>query len=115
MHDCNHCSGCGQGLSLTPQEIHVLHKFSEVPFFPVARKTDDETPVFLEDDDFTPAEYGVILTLLEKKGLISLDYDIPIKRADLSAYASYPMLGSMALSARGQQVLELMDLQGVSE
>ena len=115
MHNCKSCSGCGRELSLTFQEIQILHKFSQVPFLPVARRADDEAPVFLDDTDFSQEEYAVLLTLLEKKGLISLDYEIPLKSADLSAYTPYPVIGSMALTARGQQVLELIDLQGIAE
>ena len=39
----------------------------------------------------------------------------PLPGADMSAYRGYPVHGSIALTARGQQVLELLDVQGISE
>ena len=112
MHNCDHC---GKVLSLTREEITVLHKFAQTPLISAARKIDDATPIYLEDNDFAQAEYGIILTLLERKGLIRIDFDIPIKNADVSIYAAYPIVGSMALTARGQQVLDLLELQGAEE
>lgn len=115
MSNCGNCGGCSKDLTMTPQELQVLYKFAQFPFLPVARRTDDAAPVFLDDDDYTQAQYSLILTLLERKGLIRIDFDIPLKNADVGIYASYPIVGSMALTARGQQVLELLDLQGASE
>ena len=112
MHKCDHC---GKSLSLTREEITVLHKFAQTPFISAARKIDDATPIYLEDQDFTVEEYGIILTLLERKGLIRIDFDIPIKNADVSIYADYPIVGSMALTARGQQVLDILEVQGAQE
>ena len=51
---------------------------------------------------------------MEKKGLISLDYDKPLKGFDDSAYSAYPIRGSMALTERGQLVLDLIERQGVT-
>ena len=82
---------------------------------PVARKAGDNTPVYLEKQDQTQEQYSLILICLEKKGLISIDYEKSLKNADLSAYARFDCIGSMALTARGQQVLELLDLQGITE
>ena len=53
------------------------------------------------------------LTQLEKKGLISLDYDKPLKEYHTPAYDASSVRGSMALTKRGQDVLELMEYQGV--
>ena len=47
---------------------------------------------------------------MEKKGLISLDYDQPLRGCD---YGAYPVRGSFALTQRGQRVLELTEIQGV--
>ena len=49
------------------------------------------------------------------KGLISLDYDIPLKNYDYAEYSAYPVHGSMALTARGQAALDAYEIQGVSE
>ena len=117
MADCRNCSGncggCGKALTLTEGEIGMLRELGQIPFLPVGRKIDDATPIYLEDGEYTPEEYSLILQLLEKKGLISLDFDQPLKGSDRTRYAGVPIVGSMALTARGIGVLELMDIQGV--
>ena len=72
-------------------------------------------PVYLEDPSLAPEEASLILQCLEKRGLISLDYDRPLKGWDYSAYDSYPLHGSFALTAKGQQILDLLELQGLQE
>ena len=112
--DCSGCGGCGQAsqLVLTQPELDFLRKLGQIPFLPVARRWDDPAPVYLEDgaQDYTP-----ILQCLEKKGLISLDYDKPLRGFDSQAYAAYPLRGSMALTERGHRVLELVETQGITE
>ena len=110
---CHTCGGCGRSLVLTAPELELLRHFSQIPFLPVARKADGETPVYLEEGD--PTQNGLILAVLEKKGLIDIDYHTPLDRFDYSAYAGYPLQGSMALTARGQQVLDTIELQGITE
>lgn len=109
--NCSACSGCARELVLTQKEIEFLNLLAQVAFLPVARSMGDLTPVYLEDGD--REERGLLLQCLEKKGLISLDYDKPLKGFDESAYAAYPIRGSMALTERGQKVLELMEYQGI--
>ena len=111
---CGSCGGCAKELVITPWEVEVLEKLGQIPFLPVARKMGDLDPVYLEDSDHSREEYTLILQLLEKKGLISLDFAEKIKGFDDSAYAAYPIRGSMALTQRGQQVLEMMEIQGIS-
>lgn len=110
--NCGGCTGCAKQLSLTEGELHILKSLGQIPFLPIARKADDMTPIYLEDESYTKEEYSLILQVLEKKGLISLEYD-PLTGADMSAYKGYPVHGSMALTARGQTVVELLDLQGI--
>ena len=93
----------------------MLGRFAQYSFLPVAKNASDEIPTYLEEKDYSIEEYGVILTLLEKKGLISIDYEKKLKNADLSAYEGFDCVGSMALSARGLHVLEILDLQGIEE
>ena len=112
--NCGSCGGCAKELTLNEGEQQMLDNLSEIPFLPVARKMGDLTPVYLEDEKFTQEEYSLILQCLEKKGLISLDYDKPLKNFDDSAYAAYPIRGSMALTERGQQVVEMIQRQGVN-
>ena len=117
MSNCNNCSGCGGchpgQLELNSGELSMLESFSQFGFLPVARKASDMTPVYLEDKTYTQHEYSLILQCLEAKGLIRIDYDAPLKGADMRAYGSYPVHGSMALTQRGQQVLDILEKQGL--
>ena len=72
-------------------------------------------PVYLEDPSCSPEEASLILQCLEKRGLISLDYDRPLKGWDYSAYSDFPIHGSFALTAKGQQVLDVLEMQGLNE
>ena len=109
--NCGACSGCARELVLTEKEIDFLNILGQYAFLPVARSMGDLTPVYLEEGD--REEMSLLLQCLEKKGLISLDYDKPLRQFNESAYAAYPIRGSMALTERGQKVLELMEYQGI--
>ena len=113
---CGSCGSCGSAggcMELTMGEIKMLQKLAQIPFLPVARKMGDDKPVYLEEQDKTAEEYSLILQCLEKRGLISIDYDKPLKSGYDAAYAAYPIQGSFALTQRGQQVVELLDVQGI--
>ena len=115
MSGCNHChscGGCGEFV-LHPGEVAILRKLHQIPFLPVGRETASDRPIYLEDSDYSVSEYGDILLCLEKRGLISIDYDKPLKGFDMSAYSAYPIQGSFALTQRGQQVVELLQMQGI--
>ena len=109
--NCSACSGCARELVLTQKEIAFLNTLSQYAFLPVARRMGDLSPVYLEEGE--PEEMSLLLQILEKKGLISLDYDKPLRGFADAAYAAYPIRGSMALTERGQKVLELMEYQGI--
>lgn len=111
---CSGCSGCGGGLELTEGEIGMLLNLAQIPFLPVARKMGDDIPVYLEDQKYSVEEYSLILQCLEKRGLIDIDYSKPLKSFDDHAYSAYPVRGSFALTARGQQVVELLEYQGIN-
>lgn len=110
---CSGCSGCAGELLLSEPEISMLDKLGQIPFLPVARRAEEMTPVYLEESDKTPEEYSLVLQCLEKKGLIDMDYEHPLVGADMSAYKAYPIHGSMALTARGQTVVEMLGIQGI--
>ncbi len=115
MHDCTNCGSCGgcdRSLTLTAGELEILDTLAQIPFLPIARTAADPAPMYLEGDAHSLDEYSLILQCLEKKGLISLDFDRPLSNTDLPRYAAYPIQGSMALTLRGQQIIELLDLQG---
>ena len=117
MSDCKNCAGgcdgCSKALELTLSEVSMLQKLGQLPFLPVARTAADPFPIHLCDDG--TEEIGLVLQCLEKKGLITIDFDDPIKGFAEEAYASYPICGSFALTLRGQQVLELLEIQGLQE
>lgn len=113
--NCGSCGGCAKTLLLSPGELSVLEKLGQIPFLPIARKREDMIPIYLEDAEFSTEEYSLILQVLEQKNLISLDYDKPLSGCDMASYAGYPVCGSMALTARGQAVLELVETQGIGE
>ncbi len=113
--NCEHCGGCAGELVLSQPELDFLNVLSESAFLPVARGAGENKPVYLEDTQNTPEQYSLILICLEKKGLISIDFDKPLQGADMSAYAGYPIHGSIALTERGQTVLDVLDKQGAKE
>lgn len=93
----------------------MLQTLGQIPFLPVARKADNMEPIYLEESKYSAGEYSLILQCLEKKGLISLDYDKPLGGSCMDAYAAYPVKGSMALTQRGQLVVDMLELQGIQE
>ena len=109
--NCGSCGGCASTLLLTDGELKILEMLGQIPFLPVARKAADMTPVFLEDG--APENATEVLQALEKKGLVDIDYFKPLKGFDMSAYAGYPVHGSMALTLLGQTVVDLLDKQGI--
>lgn len=113
--NCNACTGCAGSLELTEQEIYVLQMLGQYSFLPVARKADDMTPIYLEDSAYSREAYSLILQCLEKKSLISISYDKALSGADMSAYQGYPVHGSIALTERGYNVLDLLEKQGIQE
>ena len=113
----SHCRTCGHAseLVMTRPELEFLSELGQIPFLPVARTMGDLTPVYLEKGKEKQEEMSLVLQCMEKKGLITLDYSKPLRGFDDSAYAAYPIRGSIALTERGQKVLELMELQGIGQ
>ena len=110
--NCANCSGCARELELTRGELDFLNRLGECAFLPVARTMGDLNPVFPED---TSEEMSLLLQCLEKKGLVSLDYHLGLKGYSHPDYDRFPIRGSMALTERGQKVLELVEYQGILE
>lgn len=112
---CGGCTGCGGSLEMTQPEVDFLRLLGQVAFLPAARKMGEETPVCLEDGLPDSTQTSQVLQLLERKALISIDYRQPLKGASYERYAAYPVQGSIALTQRGIRVLELLELQGISQ
>lgn len=124
MSGCADCSGCKSGcsgcpgagsLELTQPEVDFLRLLGQVVFLPIARRMGDETPVCLENGLPDAAQTSRVLLMLERKALVSLDYREPLKGAAYERYAAYPVQGSVALTARGIRVLEVLEYQGIHE
>ena len=111
---CNTCGGCGSGLELTGEEIQFLQELGQYSFLPVARKVSDMIPICLEYGEENKELLSLVLQCLEKKMLVDITYD-SLPGADMGAYKGYPVHGSVALTARGQHVLELLEVQGIEE
>ena len=111
--NCGSCNGCAKVLELTEGEIEMLQVLGQFAFLPIARRADDMVPVYLEEERYTKEEYSLILQVLEQKNLVSLDYDKPISGSYGEGYRSYPVKGSAALTARGQKVLEMLEISGI--
>ena len=111
--NCAACSGCAGTLELTEGELHILTELGQFSFLPVARRADDMTPMFKEDTVYSVEEYALILQCLEKKSLIRMDYDAPLRGSDMTAYAGFSVHGSISLTQRGYTVLELLETQGI--
>lgn len=113
-HNCGSCRGCAGVLELTQGEIDMLLSLGQFAFLPIARKADDMVPVYLEEDAYSAEEYSLILQVLEQKRLISLDYDKPLVNFSAEKYAAYPVKGSVALTERGQKVVQMLEIEGIS-
>ena len=109
------CSGCGGTLQLTQGEIDLLFRFAQIPFLPVARQAGSEQPVCMEEGAARWEELSPIISALSQKGLIRLDYDLPLSHFDYAEYRNFPLRGSMALTAAGQQAVDQLEIQGIEE
>lgn len=108
------CGGCAKVLELTQGEIDLLQELAVYAFLPVARRPDDMTPFYPEGTEYTAEEYSAILMHLERKGLISLDYGAPVGTYPEEMYRAWPVHGSAGLTERGQEVVESLQITGIS-
>ena len=111
---CGSCGGCAKVLELTQGEIDFLQELAVYAFLPVARKADDMTPFYPEGTGHTLEEYSAILLHLERKGLICLDYGAPVGKYPAQLYCQWPVHGSAGLTQRGQEVVETLQITGIS-
>lgn len=107
MSCSKNCGSCCHGpIELTEPEIRLLALLGQVAFLPIARKPAEEYPVCMELPEYDPVQTGLALACLEKRGLVDISYDAPLKGADMSAYTGYSIHGSAALTARGQEAAD---------
>lgn len=114
---CGACcgGGCKPQITITPVEYALLQQFAVTPFLPVAASWNLKTPIYLEENAYTKEEYSAALHALNLKGLIRIDYDIPLSNFQYKAYQSYPMHGSMALTGAGQEIVEQLEIQDIEQ
>ena len=113
MSGCTGCGSCASGcggcqshvLLLTEAEIRLLRRFGELAFLPAACTRTNETPVYLSDLGGR-AEISAAILALQVKRLISVDFALPLQGFDYAEYEDYPVRGSMALTAAGQEALD---------
>ena len=108
---CTHCvSECealiNMDIELSEDEKKAIDCFTIIPFIPVSK---DETgqPYYLSDGSWEILENSVVLKSLEKKGMIKIDYDIPISNFDYEKYG-VATKGSAALTALGQDYSDII-------
>ena len=96
------CTHSQEPLTINSEERSVLLEFEQRNHLPVSRfvmssSTEKEArfvslaPVYinaLDDSMETVKKIGAILSVLEKKGLISLDYDIPLQDNDYTQHTN---------------------------
>ncbi|MGM9521450.1 MAG: hypothetical protein ACI3VB_03115 [Oscillospiraceae bacterium] len=111
---CGSCCGmaCSGDLELSERELDLLQELSQTPFLPVVQRMGDELPLY-PDSTLSHEECSAVLLSLSGKGLIRIDYDIPITNFDYTPFDNSFLHGSMALTAQGQDILELIDIQGI--
>ena len=95
------CSSCSPALYLTEAELKLLRRFGETPFLPVARRPDGETPVCLEEGTGEQETVSNGILALERKGLIDLDYNLPLQNFDYGPYAAWSRQGPDRAGAGG--------------
>jgi len=115
-HSCSSSCGCHSNssdsergavdsqepLTISSEEITILQELAQCSQLPVSRfvmssSTEEEArfvslaPVYikaLDDSMKTVKEIGTVLSGLQKKGLISLDYDVPLQGYDYSQHTN---------------------------
>ena len=110
---CGSCGGCGAALELTAGEIAFLEELAVFAFLPVARRSDDMTPHYVEGTACSQEDYSAILLHLERKKLIDIDYGSLVGSYTDPGYEGLRVHGSVALTGRGQAVVEQLQIHGI--
>ena len=88
MSGCTGCGGCASGCGGCQSHVLIL----------------------------TEAEIRLLRRFaLQVKRLISCDFALPLQGFDYAGYEDYPVRGSMALTAAGQEALDSLNIQGCGE
>ena len=105
------CTGCcAGGPELSEIEAALLRHLAQLAFLPLAF-TAAEQPVYRDKSLAPPQELSAAVASLLRKGLITAD-PLPLLNHSYDEYEDFPHLGSMALTAAGQDAAELLDING---
>ena len=112
-NQCGECCGgvCFESdgsISLSDGELEILMEFAQFSFLPVASDDRNDYPVYRESNIRSEYEYALILSGLQKKGMIHIDYNIPLLNYEYRCYSDCKNHGSMALTLLGQKVIDLI-------
>ncbi len=103
------CCGCGNTVYLTEKECRILSLFAEFSFLAVGLKKEGAFPMLLSEKD----DGGKELFMLKMKGLVDIDYDQPLVGFDYAPFSTFARLGSAALTEKGMDVLDAIDVVGI--
>ena len=105
---CGACCGGGCGTlpeALSPGERQLLELFGQLAFLPLVRHRESGL-VTLLGTDLSESAGRLLLSLLQRRGLVRLDGDLPLTNYDYSAWGGAWERGSAALTAAGQDALD---------
>ena len=113
---CGRCCGgeygsCGGVALLSDGEVEILLDLMQYSFLPVA-SDDHDKPVYRESTARSEADYAAILLDMQKRGLIRIDYDIPLSNYKYQFYSDCRHHGSMVLTSFGQDMTEQVWIHG---
>ncbi len=106
------CSGCHFGeITLFREELMILLDLGQLAFLPILTRSENQGPVYAPAYPYSQGEtpsFSDLIRSLNQKGLLTIDPDIPLENADYGSFASDGALrrGSLALTAKGQEVLD---------
>lgn len=121
---CEGCMGCGTAgqcgaggcsnrgeLILCREEVMILLELSQFAFLPVVQEIEFEELKYTSvQDDLLPemSSFSEVIASLEQKRLITVDPDIPLHNIAYEPWSGHKSArcGSMALTQRGQEILD---------
>ena len=106
------CSGCSSSVLLSKDELEILEEFAQYSFLPVA-SDEDNNPVYRENNTKSETDYALVLSTMQKKGLIQINYDIPLLNYKYRNYHDCECFWSMALTTLGRYVIDQIENQGI--
>lgn len=109
---CGACCGgaCRTDNALSALEIELLEQFAVTPFLPLVKEA-GSGKLHLLETDLNEDAARIALSLLQRRGLVSVDAELPLENTDYSAYIGFSH-GSAALTAHGQEILDELEFGG---